>query len=469
MMTSLGIRASLCGVLFTALSACSSNDDDSSLDSAPSSAATIAGQTVDAAVSAFPNQILPRFALSNSTATAAEIYRRTDYTTNTGGVVSWGVEGASDDETFELESRYDTSASLLETTRNDVLTRLPANVQAAVDQRYPGAVITEMEQSTVDGNASIAILLEDTTGIEREANYNSNAVFLFEELIIDRAEVPSNVLATVDALPITLPDSEFESITLANGTVSYAVEFESDEGQSISISLLESGVITRVEHEEALENLSTSDTVETALTNFPQGISADFATMFSEVNAAEIFRVIDFSSVAAGEVSYGIEGVSADELLEVEALYSAEAVFLFDVRGLIIDALPAPVQTAFDAQYPGAEVEEIAETTDAQGIQYAVAFMQNGDEGLEANYDATGVFLSLENILEEDEIPQAILTAIGNERVLLPIVEFESVTDNQQTIQYVAEYENESGDSISYLLNDVGTILSIAHEAALPR
>ncbi len=459
-------RTILAGCLATTVAACGSSNSNTAANSGftPEGAAS---QSVEAALANFPNQTLPRFALSNSSVTAAEIYRRVDFSTTPAGVESWGVEGTSADELQGIEARYDASPALIETTYSDLLVVLPANVQTAFDQRYPGAEISEIVQVTTGTDIGFEILLEGEP--EREANYDSDAVFLFEELFVERDEVPASVLASVDALNITLPDSEFERITLASGALSYAVEFESDAGQSISHSLTESGAITQVEHEDALTNLSPSDTVATALLNYPQAIEANFASMFSEVNAAEIFRNIDYSANTTGAVSYGIEGLSADESLEVEALYSAESVFLSDVRGLIVDTLPAAVQAAFDARYASADIDEIAETTDAQGTRYAIAFINNGEDELEINYDADENFLSLEEVLEEAEIPESILTAVGNERVLLPIVEFEAVTNSDQMLSYVVEYENEDGDSISYGLSDTGVILSVEHEGALPR
>lgn len=464
-------RTILTVCIATSLAACDSNNDNSNSTTTggiASESSSIASQTVENALAEFPNQILPRFALSNSAVAAAEIYRRVEFTGNT-VVESWGVEGASDDERQEIEARFSSGFTLLETINSELIDTLPSNIQNDVAQRYPGAGIDEIVQVANGTAVNFEILIEDDQFDEREANYNSETGFLFEELVIERTEVPTNVLATVDALNITLPDSEFERITQPDGEVAYAVEFESDAGQSISISLTEAGVITQVEHEEALSNLSTSDTVDAALIGYPQAIEPDFAAMASEVNAIEIFRNINFSSNSAGEITYGIEGISADETLEIEALYSAEAIFLSDVRGLLVNTLPAAVETAFDARFSNAEIDEIIETTDAQGIRYAIVFISEDSEELEANFDINGDFLSLEDELEEDEIPDLILTAIGNERVLLPIVEFEAVTDNNQIVTYAVEYENEDGDSISYLLNETGQILSIEHEGALPR
>lgn len=459
-------RATLAGLLASTLAACGgSSNSTTTADMLPENAAS---QTVESALLDFPNQVLPRFALSSPAVTAAEIYRRVDYSVNSAGVQSWGVEGVSSDELREIERRFDTSSSTVESAQGDLLVVLPANVQTAFDQRYPGAEISEIVQVTTGTSSSFEILLEDPS-VEREANYDSDAIFLFEELVIERSEVPTAVLTAVDALNIALPDSEFERITLANDSVSYAVEFESDAGQSISISLTESGAITQVEHEDSLANLSTSDTVATALANYPQSIEADFGTMYTEVSAAEIFRNVNFSSTPAGEITYGIEGVSADEIIELEALYSPESMFLSDVRGVLVDTLPAPVQAAFDVRYSNVEIDEIAETTDAQGTRYAIVFVDSEDEELEANFDSDGTFLTLEDTLGETEIPEIILTSIGNERVLLPIVEFEAVTDSQQIVTYTVEYENTTGDSISYRLADDGTILSVEHEGALPR
>ena len=73
------------------------------------------------------------------------------------------------------------------------------------------------------------------------------------------------------------------------------------------------------------------------------------------------------------------------------------------------------VDTAFTVRYPNASIEEIAEVMDEEGTSFAIAFTQK-DEELEANYDAAGEFISLEDVLEESEIPAAVLNAIGDEQ-----------------------------------------------------
>lgn len=263
-----------------------------------------------------------------------------------------------------------------------------------------------------------------------------------------------------------MPLAEYEKSTFADGSIGYAVEFENNNGQSITINMNSIGDILTVEHEDALGNLSTSETVETALASFPEGIQSDFSTMFSEVTAAEIFRHRDLTKPAESAISYGIEGVSEDELLEIEAIYSPEVAFLEQERGEIIDALPTNVDAAFMARYPGVEIDEIARVTDDDGVSYSIVFIQNEEE-LEANFSDNADFLVLEDALEESEIPLAILDALGAERVLLPILEVEKETTADGSVSYSAEYENEMGESISYGLTENGTIESIEHEGAI--
>ena len=244
------------------------------------------------------------------------------------------------------------------------------------------------------------------------------------------------------------------------------LNIENNNGQSITINMNSIGDILTVEHEDALENLSTSETVETALATFPEDIKSDFSIMFSEVTAAEIFRHRDLTEPAESAISYGIEGVSEDELLEIEAIYSPEIVFLEQERGEIIDALPTNVDSAFMARYPGVEIDESARVTDDDGVSYSIVFIQNEEE-LEANFSDNADFLVLEDALEESEIPLAILDALGAERVLLPILEIEKETEADGSVSYSAEYENETGESISYNLTEGGTIESIEHEGAI--
>jgi len=421
--------------------------------------------SVEAALESFPNSLLPRFALSNSEVTAAEIYRRVDYSPDGVGVESWGVEGASEDGSLELDARYANDGSQLESGRGGILESLPDVVNNALLAQYPNAVITEIARSTIGELIAYGILF-DTNGEELEANYADDAQLLFVENVMDKADMPSAILATADEQGVSLPDAEYERTTFADGSVTYAVEFENDEGQSITVTMNEAGSVVRVEHEDALVNLSTSDTVSMALAEFPSGIAADFTTMFSEVTAAEIFRSADLSNASSPQFSYGIEGSSEDDLLEIEALYSADVVLLEQGRGAIIESLPMVVETAFMARFPNVVIEEISELVDGEGTNYAIAFVQ-AEEELEANYNAAVGFLSLEDSLEESEIPAVILNVIGDERVLLPIVEFEAVTEADGRVSYTVEYENDEGDSISYKVSANGTILKVDHEAAL--
>ena len=152
-----------------------------------------------------------------------------------------------------------------------------------------------------------------------------------------------------------------------------------------------------------------------ALADYRVGIEADFAAMFSEVSAAEIFRSTDLTAPSGSQYSYGIEGLSKVELLEIDTLYSPDVVLLEQGCGTIIETLPVAVDTAFTVRYPNASIEEIAEVMDEEGTSFAIAFTQK-DEELEANYDAAGEFISLEDVLEESEIPAAVLNAIGDEQ-----------------------------------------------------
>lgn len=450
------------------LGSCSSNDDDGAGISSPNTPMSdfIPAGTVDTALENFPNALLPRYALSNDEATAAEIFRRVEFNAAGDVNMSWGVEGASDDELLELEVRYSAEGELIESVRNERLTTLPEAITMDLLGRYPDAVIDEIERATTAENVVYAILFE-SMGEELEANYDQNAQFLFLEDVEDRENIPANILAVADAQGITLPDFEFEIITFADQLLEYAVEYENNDGQSITVAMDSSGNILRIEHEDSLERLSTSETVAQALAQFPTGIEADFTAMFTQVTAAEIFRNSDRTNASAITETFGIEGVSDDELLEIEAIYNADVVLLDQAQGMIITTLPQAVDTAFNAQFPNVQIEEIAETTDSEGTSYAVLFIDAADEELEANYTDAGVFTSLEDVLEEDEIPAVILTAVGNDRVLLPILEIEQVTAADGSISYDAEYENESGDSISYSLSSDGTVRSIEHETAL--
>jgi|GEM_PF-1096005 len=462
------------GLSVALLAACSDSDtplgdaDGNGSDTPladPGSSGDVVVQDVETALADFPDSLLPRFALSNSEVTAVEVFRRIEYAAGSADIISYGVEGDTEDELLELEARYANDGALLESVRNDILDELPEPIDTALRARYPDAVINEIERSTIDGSVAYAILL-DTMGEEIEANYDGSATLLFVEDVEPRENIPATILAIADAQGVTLPDAEWEITTFPDDTLEYAVEYENDEGQSITVALNVSGDIIRVEHEDALANLSSSETVQDALVGFPVGIEADFAAMFTEVTAAEIFRNQDIDANGDTTTRYGIEGLSADESIEIEALYSAEVVLLEQGRGELVDTLPVSVETAFNARYPGAAIEEIVQTMADDGMGYEILFVLNEEEQ-EANFSSDGTFESLETVLEEDQIPAVILATVGAERVLLPIVEFELVTEANGSVSYGAEYENDEGDSISYELDADGRILQVDHEAAL--
>lgn len=264
------------------LGSCSSNDDDGAGISSPNTPMSdfIPAGTVDTALENFPNALLPRYALSNDEATAAEIFRRVEFNAAGDVNMSWGVEGASDDELLELEVRYSAEGELIESVRNERLTTLPEAITMDLLGRYPDAVIDEIERATTAENVVYAILFE-SMGEELEANYDQNAQFLFLEDVEDRENIPANILAVADAQGITLPDFEFEIITFADQLLEYAVEYENNDGQSITVAMDSSGNILRIEHEDSLERLSTSETVAQALAQFPTGIEADFTSSHS--------------------------------------------------------------------------------------------------------------------------------------------------------------------------------------------
>lgn len=448
-------------VSITLLSGCGSSD--------PISAATAGatGDSVSDAVADFPDSLLPRFALNNSEVIAAEVFRRMEVSSDGSEVTSWGVEGISSDETAERESRYGTDGVVLENIRAEPVDTMTAIVESTVRARYPDAPVVEIERTDADGVIAWAVLL-DANGAEAEVNVADDGTYLFLEEEIVQSDLPASVAAALSRTDVSgasnLPDSGFERVTFADGAVQYSVEYESDLGQSLTVVTDDMARVLKVEHEDSLVMLSTSDTVQNALAAFPDNIAADFATGFPQVTAAEVFRSQAYTDGVVSSTLWGIEGLSEDETLEVEAMYSATGERLESATGRIIESLPTLVADAFALRYPEGAIEEITEAEDVSGITYAIAFML-AEEELEANYDASGNFLSLETLLAEDQIPAALLQIIGMERVVLPIVEFEAVDAADGSRTFVVEYENETGDSISYKLSGDAVIQSIDHEA----
>jgi len=449
------------------LSGCGSSDPVAATDDVMADAT--AGSTADSvsdAVADFPDSLLPRFALNNSEVIAAEVFRRMEVSSDGSKIMSWGVEGISPDETAERESRYGVDGVVLENIRAEPVDAMTASVESTVRLRYPDAPVVEIERTVADGVIAWAVLL-DADGAEAEVNVADDGTYLFLEEEIVQSDLPVFVSAALSRAEVSgasnLPDSGFERITFADGSVQYSVEYESDLGQSLTVVTDDMARVLKVEHEDSLVMLSTSDTVQDALVGFPEGIAADFAAGFPQVAAAEIFRSQAYTDGVISTTLWGIEGLSEDETLEVEAKYSASGERLESATGRIIESLPTVIADAFALRYPEGAIEEITEAEDVSGTTYAIAFVLVEAE-LEANYDASGNFLSLETILEEDQIPAIVLQVIGEERVVLPIVEFEAVDAADGSRTFVVEYENETGDSISYKLSGDAIIQSIDHE-----
>ena len=488
-----------------ALVGCSSDDDTTpasdNSDNSPGDGSPTMPESgsaipdVDGALADFPVDLLPRFALDDSGVTPEEIYRRVDYIGGQPGEISWGVEGVADDDDdeggAEREVRYAGDGSVLEAIDGELIDALPAAPAATLASLYPGVIPEEIERTDSAGTVAFAVLLE-IDGAEVEPNFDETGTLLSTEQEIEPSELPAPV-ATVfeaerDASAANLPVSGFERNTFADGSVEYSVEYE-NELQSLTLSTTDTGELLVVEHEDALARLSTSETVEDALADYPDNIEADFAVTFPQVTAAEVYRTLDVAN--GNTVTWGIEGLSDDESQEVAAVYSTDGQFIEQERERILETLPASIATPFAEAYPDAEIDEIAEVEGPDGTSYAVAFTSPDGEELEANYDAAGGFLFLERTLDADTVPDTVLDALGADRVLLPVLGVERVEAADGRVSYSAEYETASEDdddegnggnegsddeedsadeqSISYAFDADGRVLSIEHEGSLPR
>ena len=467
----------LSAVAVVVLAACSSDDDNGGAITAPPDPSPMpvtpvapvaaSADSVTEALAGVPDALFARFALGEDAISANEAFRRVDVDNGQAVNTTWGIEGAADDESRELEVRYAEDGTVVQTVQGALVESLPADIESALRAIYPDAPIEEIERVSIDGVPSWTVVL-DVEGVEVEPNFDDAGELLFTEFGIEADEVPESSAAVFDQVALTggaaLPEAGYERLENVDGSVFYSVEFEDDGGRSLTIETTESGEVIRVEHEDALANLSSSESVEEAVANFPPTIEAQFAADYPEVTANEIFRSLE--RTASAEPRWGIEGVSDDESLGIEAIYSSDGSLLSVSRERVLDTLPDVVQMAFDDRYPGAEIEEIEEASTDEGTSYAIVFVVD-DEESEANFDTSGAFLALEDALDEDEVPEAVLQSVGGERIGLPILEIEAIDSVDGTRRYDAEYENESGDSISYSMDADGTIVSTEHETAL--
>lgn len=495
------------------LAACSGDGGSNAGDDTPRAdgsggSAALTLSSVDAALADVPDAIFARFALADDTIGAAEAFRRTDYVGGSPDTVSWGVEGASEDESRELEIRYDAEGGEIERVVAALVDTLSNAVDAAVRARYPGATIEEIVRVESGDTVTWAVLVNDG-GEEIELNVDEAGTVLEIEQTIAREALPAAVRAIVDReASDALPEASFERLLVDGELDRYEVEYENEAGQSLSIQMDESGTILFTEHEDALENLAPGDTVEAALEDYPTALEGVFAADYPEVAATEIFRRVEFGADGTGAAPlWGIEGVSADESLEIEAVYTAAGERVEESRESVVEALPAGVESAFAALYPAVVPEEIVRVESATGTSYAIGFEADGAER-EVTLDASGALLAAERVIGETEVPEAVLARVGAERVGLPLLEFERVEAADGTIVYEAEYEYEPGEdadgaddeaedgeagvgddidatdedgaeddddgedeggarSVSYKLDAEGTLLAVEHEAEL--
>jgi len=411
---------------------------------------------VGVALEDFPSDIISSFTESYPEVTASEIFKRISFKTDPEGIVFYGIEGVSADESIGLDAIYSDDVTLVETNREDVLDELPADIAEAFSSLYPGVEIEEIVQSTNADDTTYAILfIQDDK--ELETNLDSKGTFIALENVLDEDETPALIVNAAADLNVAMPDVEFEEVTLADGSTIYVVEFENDRGESISYQMDANGETFQIDFEGPIPNVGI------ALEDFPEEIALLFATNYPEVTASEIFVRIDFESESDATMFYGIEGVSPDERVEIDAVFT-EGINLVDTtRQELLDVLPADIAIAFDALYPGVEIDEIAQSTNSAGTSYAVLFIQDGEE-LEANLDEMGNFVSLENVLDEDQVPADIAESAEAKRVAMPDVEFEEVTFADGSTQYVVEFENNNGESISYRMSGSGSVLQLDFE-----
>ena len=203
--------------------------------------------------------------------------------------------------------------------------------------------------------------------------------------------------------------------------------------------------------------------VSAELMGYPHGVVENFARSFPQITATEIFKRITFIDSSEETIFFGIEGLNSDETAEIDAIYDADGEFIVAGSEQFVGYLPEAVQVKFNILYQGADIEEI--TLNGEG-EYAVLFALD-EVHQEVNLDNTGEFVSLEKILEEDEIPQIIRQAVAAKNVDLPDVEYEEVTYPDDSKSYVVEFENDEGDSISFQISASGKVLQIDFEGPI--
>lgn len=421
--------------------------------------------TVAEALAGYPNSVVKGFTQSHPEVMASEVFKRIDYRDDPEGVTYWGIEGLSADETLEVESVFTIDLSLHEEGQGNLLEALPADILSAFDALYPDTEIEEMASSMEDGQIAYAVLFVQD-GREYEVNLDANGEFDSLENVLEDEEIPDQIRGIAEAQNVDMPDVEYEEVIHADDSISYVVEFENDDGESISYKISAEAKVLQIDWEAPIDAVTGAPTVGEALSDFPDSIIDVFAEEYPQVSAAEIFMRIDYRGNSEGTVYYGIEGLSDDETLEIEAVFTADVNLLEVGEGRILEQLPGNILAAFEALYPGADIDEMASSEEDGEIAYAILFLLDGEE-LEVNLDANGEFESLENVLEENEVPDLIRKVAEAQGVDMPYVEFEEVTHADTSISYVVEFENDEDESVSYKITSDGEVLQADFEGPI--
>ncbi len=209
---------------------------------------------------------------------------------------------------------------------------------------------------------------------------------------------------------------------------------------------------------------SGSANVSDTLANFPAAISQDFATRFPALAADDRSRTINYAGGAIVSETWGIEGESADETMEVEATYSAEGSFLSSQSSAEIAAVPAAIGTALGQLFPNATIDEAEEITDQNGVVSYEVEMDDASGEISVLLDASGNVIEQEREIDRASVPASVPTSIDQEFITGGEIKFEEVTRSDGMIVYEVEMEGER-EEVSVVYSASGEVLSMEYES----
>jgi hypothetical protein len=212
----------------------------------------------------------------------------------------------------------------------------------------------------------------------------------------------------------------------------------------------------------ALTTLSgcTATTADNSVRQYMGEFPSALVELFTEEHSDFIVSEIFIQETSLGSRNYGVEGITEDELEEMEIVYSFDGKVQSQESSRRLEELPKDILKVFKQSFPATKPSQIDIVTlsSSQNEIYEIQLVYSGRQ-LELNIDQHGSVLQQEEVVSREELPLAVSQATFVEASGMLDVEFEEVTAPDNSRHYVVEYENDEGESISYMVTSGGVIV----------